>query len=121
MKFADNIEEHSMAWLDFKAAYSCLLEEKHCKKRIMKDHTCYTSIDHLNNVNAFHSLIEKWYKKYGGVASKYLNRYAALFVLVREYSGCDVQEILLSIKKRMHQITDFFRIVDMKSEDLFIY
>ena len=79
------------------------------------------SIDHLNNVNAFHSLIEKWYKKYGGVASKYLNRYAALFVLVREYSGCDVQEILLSIKKRMHQITDFFRIVDMKSKDLFIY
>ena len=41
--------------------------------------------------------------------------------IVREYSGCDVQEILLSIKKRMHQITDFFRIVDMKSEDLFIY
>ena len=121
MKLADNIGEHSMAWIDGKAAYGCLLEEKHCEKRIMKDHTCYTSIDHLNNVNAFHSLIEKWYKKYGGVASKYLNRYAALFVLVREYSGCDVQEILLSIKKRMHQITDFFRIVDMKSEDLFIY
>ena len=72
-------------------------------------------------MNAFHSQIEKWYKRYGGVASKYLNRYAALFVLVREYSGCDVQEILLSIKKRMHQITDFFRIVDMKSEDVFIY
>ena len=83
--------------------------------------TCYTSIDYLNNVNAFHSLIEKWYKKYGGVASKYLNSYSALFVLVREYSGCDVQEILLSIKKRMHQTTDFFRIVDMKSEDVFIY
>ena len=121
MKLADIIEEHSIACLDGKAAYSLLSEQKHCNKRLMKHHTCDTSIDHLNNVNAFHSLIEKWYKKYGGVASKYLNRYAALFVLVREYSGCDVQEILLSIKKRMHQITDFFRIVDMKSEDLFIY
>ena len=43
MKLADNIGEHSMAWLDDKAAYSCLLEEKHCEKRIMKDHTCYFS------------------------------------------------------------------------------
>lgn len=60
-------------------------------------------------------------EKTAGVASKYLNRYTALFVLVREYSRCDVQEILLSIKKRMHQTTDFFRIVDMKSEDIFIY
>lgn len=87
----------------------------------MKDHTTYTSIDHLNNVNAFYRLIEKWYKGYNGVASKYINRYAALFTLAREYTGCDTQEILLSIKKRMHQIADFFRIVDMKKDDLFIY
>ena len=58
---------------------------------------------------------------YSLLLEEYLNRYAALFVLAREYSGCDVQEILLSIKKRMHQTTDFFRIVDMKSEDVFIY
>lgn len=86
-----------------------------------KPHTTYTSIDHLNNVNAFHRLIEKWYKGYNGVASKYIIRYTAQFTLVREYTGFDSQEILLSIKKRMHQITDFFRIVDMKKDDLFIY
>ena len=40
---------------------------------------------------------------------KYINRYEVLFTLAREYIGCDTQEILLSIKKRMHQITDFFR------------
>lgn len=60
-------------------------------------------------------------KGHNGVASRYINRYAALFTLVREYAGCDTQEILLSIKKRMHQITDFFRIVDMKKDDLFTY
>ena len=98
-----------------------LLSTKHCEIRVMKDHTTYTSLDHLNNVNAFHRLIEKWYKGYNGVASKYINRYAALFTLAREYTGCDTQEILLSIKKRMHQITDFFRIADMKKDDLFIY
>ena len=110
-----------MAWIDGKVAYNRLLSTKHCEIRVMKDHTTYTSLDHLNNVNAFHRLIEKWYKGYNGVASKYINRYAALFTLSREYTGCDTQEILLSIKKRMHQITDFFRIVDMKKDDLFIY
>lgn len=52
---------------------------------------------------------------------KYINRYEVLFTLAREYIGCDTQEILLSIKKRMHQITDFFRIVEMKKDDLFGY
>lgn len=50
-----------------------------------KTHTTYTSIDHLNNVDAFHRLIEKWYKGYNGVASKYIIRYTALFTSVREY------------------------------------
>ena len=52
---------------------------------------------------------------------KYINRYEVLFTLAREYIGCDTQEILLSIKKRMHQITDFFRIVEMKKDDFFGY
>ena len=121
MKFSNHIGENSMAWIDGKTAYNSLLSAKQCEIRVMKDHTTYTSIDHLNNVNAFHRLIEKWYKGYNGVASKYINRYAALFTLAREYTGCDTQEILLSIKKRIHQITDFFRIVDMKKDDLFIY
>lgn len=55
------------------------------------------------------------------VYHKFINRYAALFTLAREYTGCDTQEILLSIKKRMHQNVDFFRIVDTKKDDLFIY
>lgn len=105
MKLSDKIAESSMTWIDGKTAYNNLLSTKHCEIRAMKDHTTYTSIDHLNNVNAFHRLIEKWYKGYNGVASKYINIYAVLFTLVREYTGCDTQEILLSIKKRMHQIS----------------
>lgn len=37
---------------------------------------------HLNNVNAFHSLIKGYYEQYRGVATKYLNRYNALFSMV---------------------------------------
>ena len=87
----------------------------------MKDHTRYTSLNKIKNVNAFHRFIETWYRVYNGVASKCINRYAALFTLVREYTSCDAQELLLSVKKRIHQITDFFHIADMKKDDLFIY
>lgn len=52
---------------------------------------------------------------------KYINGYEVLFTLAREYTDCDTQEILLSIKKRMHQITDFFRIVEIMKDDLFGY
>ena len=71
MKLSNHIGENSMAWIDGKTAYNSLLSAKQCEIRVMKDHTTYTSIDHLNNVNAFHRLIEKWYKGYNGVASKY--------------------------------------------------
>lgn len=33
----------------------------------------------LNNVNSFHSFIKNRYRNYRGVASKYINRYNALF------------------------------------------
>ena len=102
MKLSNSIGENSMAWIDGKVAYNRLLSTKHCEIRVMKDHTTYTSLDHFEQCECiFHRLIEKWYKGYNGVASKYINRYAALFTLAREYTGCDTQEILLSIKKRM--------------------
>ena len=121
MKLAPFISEYCMAWLDGKTAYNRLLEEKHCGKTVLKDHTKYTVIDHINNVNAFHRMIEEWYVWYRGVASKYINRYAALFVLVREYSGCSAQEIVINIKRRLRQFSDYFRVIDMLTTDLFDY
>ena len=53
MKLSNSIGENSMAWIDGKVAYNRLLSTKHCEIRVMKDHTTYTSLDHLNNVNAF--------------------------------------------------------------------
>ena len=121
MKLAPYIDEYCMAWLDGKTAYNRLLDEKHCGKTVLKDHTKYTAIDHINNVNAFHRMIEEWYVWYRGVASKYINRYAALFVLVREYAGCTAQEILINIKRRLRQHSDYFRVADMMTVDLFDY
>ena len=121
LKISNNIQSNSMVWVDGKTSYDNLIKYRQCEARVMETYKSYTTIDHLNNVNAFHTLIQKRYKRYGGVATKYLNRYLALFVNIRRYAGCDLQEILLFIKKRMRQHTDFFRIVDMKTTDLFYY
>lgn len=121
MKLADHLSEKSLVWVDGKKSYNALLTAKNCDVRVLGDHKTYTSVDHLNNVNSFHTMIDRWYGKYRGVASKYLNRYTALFTLVREYAGCDIQEILLSITKRLRGIKDYFYIRQMWTEDLFVY
>ena len=121
MKIAPHNSEHCMAWLDGKTTYNKLLETRHCGKMVLKDHTEYTAIDHINNVNSFHRMIEEWYIHYRGVASKYINRYTALFVLVREYVGCTLQETLINTKGRLRQFSDYFRVVDMNNSDLFYY
>lgn len=121
MKLKDNLQKHSLVWIDGKQSYNALLKDRECDVRVMGDHTTYTSVDHLNNVNSFHKMIEDWYTKYRGVASKYINRYCALFTLVREYQGSDLQEIILSIKTRLRKIKDYFYIRQFKTEDLFVY
>lgn len=120
MKLKDYLTPNSMVWTDGKTSYNALLSERNCSVRVLGDHTTYTSVDHLNNVNAFHKTIEDWYSRYRGVASKYLRRYCALLILVREYMGCDLQEIVLGIKARLRKTKDYFYIRQFKSEDLFI-
>ena len=58
-------------------SYSSLGSEYGCS---VKDVNCETDkFFHLNNANGFHSFIKQKYVHYRGVATKYLNRYNALF------------------------------------------
>ena len=77
-----------------------LSEEKRCENKILVSYKSYDSVNHLNNVNSFHSQIQAQYTYYKGVSSKYINRYNALFTLQREYLGMDSQEMLRLIMKR---------------------
>ena len=121
MSLKPYIQPASLVWIDGKTSYNKLLEEMNCDVRIVGDHKTYTSVDHINNVNSFHSMISQTYTFYRGVATKYLNRYCPLFVLMREYSGYDLQEKLLEIKNKLRQISDYFYIRQIKTEDLFSY
>ena len=120
-KIEPNFAGHSFVWIDGKTAYQRILTQKNCEFRVLGDHKSYTSIDHLNNVNSFHSKIDEWNRGYRGVATKYINRYAALLVTVRKYTGLHADEVLLKVKAMLNGISDFFRICDMKTTDLFAY
>ena len=85
-----------------------MLNDKQCNRRVVKDLTEYDAVNHLNNVNSFHSAIEKQYEKYRGVASQYINRYNALFCMQREAKDMDYQEYLIYVRKLKKSIHYFF-------------
>ena len=96
-----------------------LSEEKRCENKILVSYKSYDSVNHLNNVNSFHSQIQAQYTCYKGISSKYINRYNALFALQREYLGMDSQEMLRLIMKRLRKIHVYFYIRQIRKECLF--
>ena len=89
-------------------AYTRMLQEKQCKRTILKSYKEYDTVNHLNNVNSFHNEIEKQYEIYRGVASKYINRYTALFCIQREVQGMVAQEILVYVLKKLKYSIHYF-------------
>lgn len=73
------IQEKSNIWTDGLTSYRELIDKKHCILKVVKTKQEYDVINHLNNVNSFYSKMESAYSRYKGVASKYINRYTALF------------------------------------------
>lgn len=80
LRFGECLESKSFVMLDGSNSYNELLESKNCTKKVLISHESYDKFNHLNTVNSFHKLIEEKLQKYKGVASKYINRYNALFL-----------------------------------------
>ena len=74
LQFSNCIEDRSYVWTDGFASYQKVLEEKRCENKILVSYKSYDSVNHLNNVNSFHSQIQAQYTCYKGVSSKYINR-----------------------------------------------
>ena len=75
--FNGYLDENTLVLCDGLRSYGILSTEYGCS---VKDVNLETDqYFHLNNVNSFHSFIKKHYTRYGGVATKYLNRYNVLF------------------------------------------
>lgn len=99
--FADHIAPGTLALCDGLKSYNVLAKTAGCT---VKD--CNTSTEeekcfyHLNTVNGFHSFIKQQYNFYRGVATKYLNRYNALFSAAYRSADCLIEKLsdaLLSV------------------------
>ena len=102
-------------------SYNKLIAALESGSKVVSSYKDYDRVNHLNNVNSFHSLIERWYNKMGGVASKYINRYAALFNIRFQVGRMDPSEALLLVKSRLRGIkgNSFVTIERLKQEKLF--
>ena len=119
LRFGECLESQSFVMLDGSNSYNELLESKNCTKKVLISHESYDKFNHLNTVNSFHKLIEEKLQKYKGGASKYTNRYNALFVMQRETQGMDNTEKLQYVLLRLKNIYKITRLKDLKNEWLF--
>lgn len=118
-KFSHYIEDASYTWTDGLESYTKVLNDKNCMHKVVKNYKEYDAVNHLNNINSFHSAIERQYEKYRGVASKYINRYNVLFCMQRETQGMDAQELLIYILRKLKRTIHHFYIRHINSKDLF--
>lgn len=79
---ADHIAGKSVLLCDKARSYNILAEKTDCERVTLDGHESYNRVYHLNTVNSLHSRFKEMMRKLRGVASKYLNRYAALFSLI---------------------------------------
>lgn len=119
IEFGRHIEAKSYVWTDGLESYTKMLNDKQCNRTVVKDHTEYDTVNHLNNVNSFHSAIEKQYEKYRGVASQYINRYNALFCMQRETKDMDYQEYLIYVLRKLKKSIHYFFVRQINKDGLF--
>jgi len=117
--FSGHIEEGTVLFTDGLKGYRVLEESVDCVvngvavEKMKKSKTAS-----LNNVNSFHSFIKTRYHDYRGVASKYINRYNAMFASGfrdRKDTIKEVCDLVLSIRNDDIHMTD----EDVKTRDLF--
>jgi len=75
--FGERIDKMSVVLCDGGKSYNVLGEEIGCEVVNVKAEE--ESFFNIKSVNSFHAFIKAKYNKYCGVATKYLNRYIALF------------------------------------------
>ena len=84
-----------------------------------QDRKQYDAVNHLNHVNSLHSRIKAQYKRYRSVASKYINRYAALFRIQELYRKINVQEMIMSLLMKLRHLHTTFFIRQIRNEGIF--
>ena len=101
---AGHISKESVILCDGAAGYNLLAEKTECEKVALVGHESYNKVYHLNTVNSLHSRFKEMMRKFRGVATKYLNRYAALFTLIAMCADRPVTEVADQVRRSLRAI-----------------
>lgn len=101
---ASHIAGESVLLCDGAASYNLLAEKTDCQKVSLVGHESYNKLYHLNTVNSLHSRFKEMMRKLRGVASKYLNRYAALFSVLAMDANRSVSEIADHMRRSLRAL-----------------
>ena len=99
-----HIAEKSVLIFDGIKSYNCLAEQKECEKVSLVGHESYDKVFHLNTVNSLHSRFKEMMRKLRGVATKYINRYSALFSLIAMTVVSSVTEAADQLRRSLRKI-----------------
>ncbi len=97
--FGGRIAENSLILCDGLKSYNSLETIAGCSIKVINSET-EKGFYNLNAVNAFHSFIKAKYEFYRSVATKYLNRYNALFTAAYKRTAdrcCQIIDALLNV------------------------
>ena len=119
LNLKEHIENGSFIWTDGLASYNELIRETKCNHKTLPTTKKYDKVNHLNNVNYFHSRIQSQYRVYRGVSSKYINRYCSLFSIHKQYTGSDDNEVVVLLMNRLRYISDTFYIRQILNCNIF--
>lgn len=103
---ASHIIPQSVLLCDGATAYNQLVSLLECKKVELIGYKCYDRVYHLNTVNHLHSRIKEMIRQFRGVASKYLNRYLALFTIIASFSKSTVAESTDILRRSLAALRD---------------
>ena len=56
--FCQSVANKSYVWTDGLQSYTKVLREKKCTNKVLNTYSEYGAVNHLNNVNSFHSILE---------------------------------------------------------------
>ena len=116
--FQFKVSAQSIIITDGAFCYDAIKQVTRASDISLKSHTSFTPVLHLNTVNNLHSHFKQLMIKYRGVSTKYLNRYLALFVFMRQTAQMDAHEKLLLILRKLKQVSVYATISQIKSSHL---
>ena len=117
--FSKHIAEKSLIMADGEKAYDKLAAETNSSIKHLISHKAYNKVHHLNTVNAIHKFIQETLTFYRGIATKYMNRYLAMFVIHRRFMDMDENEMTELIIDMTKWFEYSVSLMSLKTDHLF--